>query len=183
MKYRFFLFTFLVFSIYFVGSCSISSSENDLRRILAEVDELQKKEEAVSKELSGRQNIWLDDWLKGFPENRNSLTPIAEQQIDTISQIIDLEEKQIEKLGSIPSITADHDFLILADLQTQTFEKRLESNKLALRQFRFISDPTITNRKELDDKVAEINATQQQIDMDLEKLRQKMAEHRRQVGK
>jgi hypothetical protein len=170
-------------SLVFLDSCSSLSGDNEVRRILADVDELQKEEEAAAKELMSRENIWLGDRLDEFPENRSLLVPIAKQQIDTISRMVDLEEKQIEKLRSVPSVTADSDFLIYADLQTQIFEKRLQSNKLALRRFGFISDPNITNRKELENKLAELRASQQQIDTDLEKLAQKMAEHRKRIGK
>lgn len=183
MNHKSLTITSLILLITLIPSCSRLSGEREVRRILAEVAKLQDTEETILKEVMSRENIWIGNRLNSFPANRAELEPIAQQQIQTLFRIIELEERQIKHLRRIPSATQDEDFLRYAELQTQLFEKRLESNRLGIRRFEFILDTNITSKMALDEKLAEIKAVQDQIDIDINKLEESKAEHRKRISK
>jgi hypothetical protein len=98
-------------------------SGDEPRKILADISVLQTKEEALIAEMATRENIFIADRLEGFPENRDELKPVAQQQIESLNGIIELEDRQVAKLESISSVTADQDFFAVRRTQPANLEK------------------------------------------------------------
>lgn len=183
MNYKNLTISILIFLLALLAACSDESADDKIRGVLSEVQRLQDEEENFIKEFVSRENIWLGEQLDRFPANRNEIEPVAKQQIETLTRIIELEQRQIEELRKIPAATQDENYRTLIDLQTKLFEKRLEGNKLAINRFELVSDANITTRGILDQHLTKMKISQDQIDNEIIVLEQKMVEHRKRIDK
>jgi hypothetical protein len=157
-------------------------SGDEPRKILADISVLQTKEEALIAEMATRENIFIADRLEGFPENRDELKPVAQQQIESLNGIIELEDRQIAKLESISSVTADKDFLQYAELNQQIWKKRRDDKQLGIRKFKLISDPKVNSRAALVKSIEEIKSHSEQIDEEIKQLELQKTELRKRIG-
>jgi hypothetical protein len=178
MNYRSLTLISVAISLIFLASCATATGETEARKILAEVGVLQERERSELDELTSRENIWFSGALNRFPENRLELELIARKQVETLTRILDINQAQVVKLRSVRSFTHDSNIATYSDLQAESLERRIEGNRLSIRRFSLIYDPTIESRKALESKLAELDTMQSEVDKQMEVLDSKLDEYR-----
>jgi chromosome segregation ATPase len=144
---------------------------------------LQDKQVIIAKTMTERPDVFSDENIKNFPGNRQLLKTTAQEQIESLNQVIQLYKEQIAKLKEIEALPIDKNFLEYSNLNRQTFEKTLERNQLRIQKFQLILDNNLTDKHQLEKSILSLSQKESEIDSTITQLENQIRQLRIATGK
>ncbi|MDQ6785381.1 MAG: hypothetical protein M3033_00985 [Acidobacteriota bacterium] len=150
---------------------------------MSDVMILQDKQDLIVKTMVSRPNVLSDENIKNFPDNRQLIKAPAQEQIESLNQLIKIDREQINKIKEIEVLPVDSNFLEYSKLNRQIFEKRLEDNQLSVQKFQLILDENITNKQQFEENISNLRQKESEIDFAIIQLENQLKNIRKTAGK
>lgn len=150
--------------------CHNNSDDAKLKLIENEVGKIINRKEQVVIEMKKSPNILSSEYLKNFPANRAQIAPIAVEKKQLFEELAKLSAAEVEKLREAEKLNLKNDFSEYLGLMRKHQEKSIEYSNLSIQSYNLILDNEINTRRQLEEKLTEINQKQDVLNKDMAKI-------------
>jgi hypothetical protein len=157
-----------------MSACIGELSDAQVQEKLSEINKLQDAEEIILGKMQSRPKVFSEESLQSFPDNRPHLESVAKLQIESVEQIIALEEDQIQRLQALAALPVREDHSAYASALARIIENSVDSKRLEIERYSLLLDSSVSNRQVLESRVTRIMQRHRDVDLEGARLREEM---------